>query len=72
MSLDDVKSCSVTDLKGMFGPPVRTVSVDEMNRVIAARAAEAGALAQLGQGKPAVLSSLESIDHGKVHDDEIA
>ena len=41
MSIDDMKSCSVTDLKRMFGPAVRTVSVDEMNRVIAARGAEA-------------------------------
>ncbi len=55
MSLDNEKSCSVTDLKGMFGLLVRTVSVDEMNRVIAARAAEAGVLEQPGQGTPAVL-----------------
>ena len=27
---------SVTDLKGMFGKPVKTVSIDEMNAVIAA------------------------------------
>ena len=27
---------SVTDLKGMFGKPVKTVSIDEMNAAIAA------------------------------------
>lgn len=46
MSLDDEKSCSVTDLKGMFGPAVRPVSVDEMNRAIAARGSEAGSPVQ--------------------------
>ena len=51
MSLDDVKRCSVTDLKEMFGPAVRPVSIDDMNRVIAARAAEAGTI----QTKPEAL-----------------
>ena len=32
---------SVTDLKGMFGKPVKTVSVEEMNAAIAARGASA-------------------------------
>jgi AbrB family looped-hinge helix DNA binding protein len=32
---------SVTELKGMFGKPTKTVSVDEMNRAIAARGASA-------------------------------
>lgn len=34
-------SRSVTELKGMFGKPARTVSIDEMNRAIAARGASA-------------------------------
>ena len=33
---------SVRELKGLFGKPGRTVSVDEMNRAIAARGALAG------------------------------
>jgi AbrB family looped-hinge helix DNA binding protein len=32
---------SVTELKGMFGAPTRTVSIDEMNQAIAARGASA-------------------------------
>jgi antitoxin PrlF len=32
---------SVTELKGMFGKAARTVSIDEMNRTIAARGAAA-------------------------------
>ncbi|MBG6077399.1 AbrB/MazE/SpoVT family DNA-binding domain-containing protein [Polaromonas sp. CG_9.11] len=32
---------SVTDLKGMFGKPVKSVSIEEMNAVIAARGAAA-------------------------------
>ena len=32
---------SVTELKGMFGKPTKTVFVDEMNRAIAARGASA-------------------------------
>lgn len=32
---------SVTDLKGMFGKRVKTVSIDEMNAVIARRGAAA-------------------------------
>jgi antitoxin PrlF len=32
---------SVTELKGMFGKPVKAVSVEDMNRVIAARGASA-------------------------------
>jgi antitoxin PrlF len=32
---------SVTDLKGMFGKPVKTVSIEEMNAAIAARGASA-------------------------------
>ena len=32
---------SVTDLKGMFGKPVKMVSIDEMNKVIATRGAAA-------------------------------
>ncbi len=31
----------VTDLKGMFGKPVKTVSIEEMNAAIAARGASA-------------------------------
>ena len=33
---------SVRELKGLFGPATRTVSIDEMNRVIAERGAQAG------------------------------
>jgi antitoxin PrlF len=33
---------SVRELKGLFGPATRTVSIDEMNRVIAKRGAQAG------------------------------
>ena len=32
---------SVTQLKGMFGKPTKTVSIDEMNKAIAARGASA-------------------------------
>lgn len=32
---------SVTDLKGMFGKSTRTVSIEEMNRAIAARGSAA-------------------------------
>jgi AbrB family looped-hinge helix DNA binding protein len=32
---------SVTELKGMFGKPTRKVSIEEMNRAIAARGASA-------------------------------
>ncbi len=32
---------SVTELKGMFGKPVKAVSVEDMNRAIAARGASA-------------------------------
>lgn len=32
---------SVTDLKGMFGKATRTVSIEEMNRAIAARGSAA-------------------------------
>lgn len=32
----------VTDLKGMFGPPKKTVSIEEINAAIAASAARAG------------------------------
>ena len=32
---------SVTDLKGMFGKPAKTVSIDEMNAAIATRGAAA-------------------------------
>ncbi len=32
---------SVTELKGMFGKPARSVSIEEMNRAIAARGASA-------------------------------
>lgn len=48
---------SVRELKGMFGRPVRTVSIDEMNRAIAERGAMAGlrpggrAAARGGRGK---------------------
>ena len=41
MTHEDMPSCSVTELRGMFGPAVRTVSITEMNRAIAAQAAEA-------------------------------
>jgi antitoxin PrlF len=34
---------SVRELKGLFGKPARTVSIDEMNRVIAERGALAAA-----------------------------
>ena len=33
---------SVTELKGMFGKASKTVSIEEMNRLIAARGASAG------------------------------
>jgi antitoxin PrlF len=33
---------SVTELKGMFGKPTKTVTIEEMNRAIAARGASAG------------------------------
>ena len=33
---------SVRELKGLFGPAVRTVSIDEMNHMIAQRGAQAG------------------------------
>lgn len=33
---------SVRELKGMFGKPQRTVSIEEMNRTIAEQAAKAG------------------------------
>lgn len=32
---------NVQELKGMFGKPARTVSIDEMNKAIASRGAEA-------------------------------
>jgi len=32
---------SITDLKGMFGRPIRKVSIDEMNKAIAKRGAKA-------------------------------
>jgi len=32
---------SVTELKGMFGKPAKTVTIEEMNRAIAARGASA-------------------------------
>jgi antitoxin PrlF len=32
---------SVTELKGMFGKPARTVSIEDMNRTIASRGASA-------------------------------
>ena len=32
---------SVTDLKGMFGKPLKTVSIEEMNAAIATRGASA-------------------------------
>jgi len=32
---------SVTELKGMFGKPEKTVTIEEMNRVIATRGASA-------------------------------
>ena len=40
---------SVSELKGMFGKPARTVSIEEMNRTIAER----GASADLRGGAPA-------------------
>jgi antitoxin PrlF len=33
---------AVTALKGMFGKPAKTISIDEMNAVIAKRGASAG------------------------------
>ncbi|MFO1216956.1 MAG: AbrB/MazE/SpoVT family DNA-binding domain-containing protein [Burkholderiaceae bacterium] len=44
---------SVRELKGLFGKPARTVSIEEMNRTIAERAASAGlrAGARGGRGK---------------------
>ena len=33
---------SVPELKGLFGKPARTVSIEEMNRAIAERGASAG------------------------------
>jgi AbrB family looped-hinge helix DNA binding protein len=33
---------SVRELKGMFGKPARTVTIEEMNRTIAEQAAKAG------------------------------
>jgi len=33
---------SVRELKGLFGKPVRNVSIDEMNQTIAERGAQAG------------------------------
>ncbi len=39
---------SVRELKGLFGKPARTVSIDEMNRAIAER----GAQAALRGGRP--------------------
>jgi hypothetical protein len=41
MNHEDKLPCSVTELKGMFGRPVKTVSVDEMNLAIAAQGAAA-------------------------------
>lgn len=34
-------TCSVTELRGMFGKPARSVSIDDMNAAIAARGAAA-------------------------------
>jgi AbrB family looped-hinge helix DNA binding protein len=42
---------SVRDLKGLFGKAPRTVSIDEMNRVIAERGAAAGGTAAAGKGR---------------------
>ncbi len=39
---------SVRELKGMFGKPARSVSIDEMNRTIAERGAAAGLRAKGG------------------------
>jgi hypothetical protein len=39
MNHEDVPPCSVTELKEMSGRPVKTASVDEMNRAMAARGA---------------------------------
>jgi antitoxin PrlF len=36
-----VANRSVTELKGLFGPATKTVSIEEMNQAIAARAASA-------------------------------
>ncbi|HRP29220.1 MAG TPA: AbrB/MazE/SpoVT family DNA-binding domain-containing protein [Burkholderiaceae bacterium] len=41
---------SVTELKGMFGKPARTVSIAEMNRAIAERGAAAGLRSRSGAG----------------------
>jgi antitoxin PrlF len=38
------KNGSIKDLKGMFGPFHRTVSLEEMNEAIAERASMAGAI----------------------------
>ena len=40
---EEMPPCSVTELKGMFGPAVRTVSIAEMNRAIAARSIDVAA-----------------------------
>lgn len=32
---------SITELKGLFGPPAKAVSIDDMNKAIAARGASA-------------------------------
>ena len=42
---------SVRELKGLFGPASRTVSIDEMNRAIAERGASAGLRAGPAAGK---------------------
>ena len=42
---------SVRELKGLFGKALRTVSIDEMNRTIAERAASAGLRAMPRQGR---------------------
>jgi antitoxin PrlF len=34
-------TCSVTELRGMFGKPEKSVSIDDMNAAIAARGAAA-------------------------------
>lgn len=43
---------SVRELKGMFGTPQRTVSIEEMNRTIAERGASAALRAQPASGRP--------------------